>query len=300
MRILCFIFICLLALNITKTASAAGAIEQDFNYQGHERNYTIFIPKKLLNTQKKYPAIFVLHGGGGTAKNAERMTGFTQKAREQDFIVIYPNGAGRMDKLKTWNSWHCCGYALKQKSDDIGYISSLIDHVTATAPINPDKIFITGMSNGGMMTHRIGVELSDKIAGIAPVVAGLFVDTPTPAGSVPTLIINGFLDESFPMKGGQTNGRFKNSWDGTNLLPVKAQSKFWAIQNQCQKRPQTVTTETYWHIKYQCPQGQDVEHYILKDNGHAWPSGKKGSSLGDTPTTSMDATDVIWDFFKKL
>jgi len=151
------------------------------------------------------------------------------------------------------------------------------------------------------MSHRIGMELSDKIAGIAPVVSGLFGDEIPPPNPVPTLIINGFLDKSFPLNGGQTRGKFARSWDGTPLKTVKYQGEFWAKTNGCTTghvKEQQDASALIW--TYDCPENQNVIHYMIKNNGHAWPGGKKGYKRGDTPTPTVNATDIIWDFFSRL
>jgi len=274
-------------------------------YKGDNRSYKIHLPKhlkgKIEETPQKVPLVIVLHGGGGNAQSAEDMTGFSAKADAEGFIVVYPNGSGRRDnKRQTWNVKHCCGYAMKNSTDDIGFIDALINHLIQNGLADPRKIFVTGMSNGGMMTHKIGIELSHKIAGIAPVVSGLFGDEIMPNNFVSTLIINGNLDQSIPMKGGLSGGRFKRSWDGTPLKPAQYQGQFWAKTNNC--TPATVTQSTLPNVlisDYTCPENANVIHYIIQDNGHAWPSGNKGSRLGDTPSKAINATDVIWDFFKR-
>ncbi len=245
------------------------------------------------------PLVIVLHGGGGNAAYAERMTGFTEKARKEGFIVVYPEGTGLLQSmLLTWNAGHCCGYAMNQKVDDVGFIRALIDELVRAYPVDPSRIYATGMSNGGMMTHRLGIELSDRFAAIAPVVATVFGDEKKPAQPVSALMINGMLDRNVPHSGGPPGGRGNRAWDGSPARPALEQAEFWASANGCNERQLEEDNDrrTFW--RYACPAGLAVKWVLVKDNGHAWPGGQRGSSRGDEPSSSLNATEVIWEFFK--
>jgi len=245
------------------------------------------------------PLVLVLHGGGGNAENAEAMTGFSAKARQENFIVVYPEGTGRFKHaLLTWNAGHCCGSAMERRVDDVGFLRVLIDRMVADYGVDPKRIYVTGMSNGAMMAHRAGVELADRVAAIAPVVGTLFGDEKKPAQAVPALMINGRLDTNVPPAGGAPGGRFSTAWDGQAALPALAQGSFWAAVNGCQADAETTTQGQVTRTRYACPSGHDVELQLIADNGHAWPGGKAGNRRGDTPSTAIDATDVIWRFFK--
>jgi polyhydroxybutyrate depolymerase len=248
--------------------------------------------------EKQMPLVVVLHGGGGNAANAEKMTGFTTKAANEGFIVVYPEGTGRLrDKFLTWNAGHCCGYAMDRKADDVGFINALLDQLLADYPIDPKRIYMTGMSNGGMMSHRLGIELAHRFAAIAPVVATVFGDETVPVQPVSALMLNGMLDKSVPYAGGPTGGR-PDAWDGTPAQPAMVQAEFWAQANNCVKAPEQQEQGALLLWRYRCPSGKAVELYLIKDNGHAWPGGEKGSHRGDKPSPSVDATAVIWEFFK--
>ncbi len=268
-------------------------------HDGIERSYVVRIPQEQLRVDKRLPLVLVLHGGGGNAATAEAMTGFTTKARAEGFIVVYPEGYGRRKgMLLTWNARHCCGYSMEHAVDDVGFIRDLLDRLSANYPIDPRRIYVTGMSNGAMMAHRLGIELSDRFAAIAPVVGTLFGDEPAPAHAISALTINGMLDQNVPSVGGAPGGRFSYTWDGTPTLPSKRQATFWASADRCGTGVQTRDRNGTVHLKYTCPNGKSVESYLLADNGHAWPGGDRGSRWGDTPSTALNATDVIWDFFR--
>ena len=142
-------------------------------YDGRIRNYIIHIPSNY-DAEEPIPLVLALHGGGGNSENMQDKTGFNQLANEEGFIVVYPDGTGRLrNRLLTWNSGHCCGFAFKNDIDDVGFIRTLIEQIQQEFLIDTNKIFITGHSNGGMMTYRLGSELSDIVAAIAPVAGSI-------------------------------------------------------------------------------------------------------------------------------
>ena len=284
-------------LYVIAGAAAAGDEAKSLMFRGEARSYVVRAPASPASSAAKLPLVIVLHGGGGNAANAEMMTGFTAKAHKEGFIVVYPNGSGALgDKLLTWNAGHCCGYAMKYDVDDVGFIDALIDVMVRDYHVDAHRVYITGMSNGGMMTHRLGRELSGRIAAIAPVVATVFGDEARPDHPVPTLLINGMLDKNVPYRGGTPGGPGSRSWDGTPTQPALKQWDFWATANGCKPTPHKNQNAKWILWSNDC--AAPVELYLVKDNGHAWPGGQPGCRRGDKPSTEMNATDVIWDFFK--
>lgn len=270
------------------------------NFQGEPRSFLLRLPGSLPRDGARLPLVIALHGGGGHAANMEEMTGFTAKARQEGFIVVYPEGSGRLrHSFLTWNAGHCCGQAMEKREDDAGFIRALIEHLEANYPVDPMRIYATGMSNGGMMTHRLGSELGDRLAAIAPVVATVFGDERRPQHGVPALMINGGLDQSVPPAGGPPGGAFPGAWDGTPTLPALAQLSFWAGANGCVGEAQTSVQGVLSRWRHSCPAGHSAELLLVGDNGHAWPGGRAGSRRGDTPSSAVNATDEIWAFFRR-
>jgi polyhydroxybutyrate depolymerase len=227
---------------------------------------------------------------------------FNEKAMKEGFIVVYPEGTGPIKHLfLTWNARHCCASAMKNKIDDVGFTSDLIDKLVNQYPVDPKRVYATGLSNGGMMTNRVGEELSNKVAAIGPIVATLFGDEKLPVKPVAAIIFNGALDEHVKEEGGFGGARFGEAWDQTTTpLKVESQAVFWAKANGGSAKPtQVENTATVRHLHYACPQNRNVDMYILKDQGHAWPGGLQGGPKGDIPSKSIRATDLMWDFFKQ-
>lgn len=190
-------------LAIDRSSAQRGAQDRlTLQHDGRTRTYKLHVPARVAQGTSAVPLVIMLHGGGGNADNAEMMSGFSRKADREGFIVAYPDGTGGgRAAMYTWNAGHCCGYAMQNKVDDVGFLGALIDQVQRDHRIDPSRVYVTGMSNGGMMSHRAGIGLADRIAAIAPVVGALFGDEATPRSPVSAIIINGMRDESVPYNG---------------------------------------------------------------------------------------------------
>lgn len=267
---------------------------------GQQRTYLLRVPRGHTSSSAPAPLVIALHGGGGNADNAEQMTGFTELVERERLIVAYPDGSGRnrLNRLLTWNAGHCCAFAMQNQVDDVAFVAALIDRIAATHAVDQARVYVTGMSNGAMMSHRLGRELSARIAAIAPVVGAVFGDEPVAASPVSAIMINGLEDESVPADGGPPGGLAKNQWDGTPARPNVDQGHFWARSNGCSATPGRSEQRQVITWRWACPAGLGVEVHQVRNAGHAWPGGRRGSTLGDRPSSAMDATEVIWSFFK--
>jgi polyhydroxybutyrate depolymerase len=286
------------------TTAEAGPLRSRADRLSHEeiasggttRSYEIHRPERLKGPA---PLVIMLHGGGGNGKNGAKMTGFNALADAEGFTVVYPNGSGR-GPLLTWNAGHCCQYAMEQDVDDVRFLSDLIDDLVARGLADPDRVYITGMSNGAMMTHRAGRELSGKVAAIAPVVGAVFGGEPLSASPVPALIITGAKDTHVPAAGG--NGQFKRRSEtppnGVPFAPASAAFDYWMAANDCRGEAKLKKSTNVFTLRRGAGCNASVQWYVIKDGAHAWPGGEKGSRRGDAPVEDFDASRVIWDFFK--
>ena len=263
---------------------------------GTTRTYEMHRPARLEGPS---PLVIMLHGGGGNGQNGAMMTGFNALAEKEGFTVVYPDGSGRR-KLLTWNAGHCCAYAMEEDVDDVRFLSDLIDDLVARGVADPSRVYITGMSNGAMMTYRAGRELSGKVAAIAPVVGAMFGDEPPAANPVPALIITGAKDSHVPAAGGYAeSARRIGGQPGDRPYASAADAyAYWLNSNGCQGKNKRRATGVYDLYEGRGCRAA-VQWYVIKDGGHAWPGGRKGSRRGDAPVPDFDASDVIWNFFER-
>jgi polyhydroxybutyrate depolymerase len=267
-------------------------------FDGRERSYVVHIPPAYDGVHPS-ALVIVLHGGGGNAQNAIKMTGMNDKADEEGFIVAYPNGSGRLKKrLLTWNAGICCGYALDRDIDDVGFIRALITKLEREFKIDARRIYATGMSNGGMMAYRLGCELSDKLAAIAPVAASFPTWNCRPAYPLSVVVFHGTDDRNILYEGGKPERQVDRHQRIDVAIP--AAISFWAQHNRCSTIPEKLEKAGFSRESY--TGGRDsteVVLYVIRGGGHAWPGGKKGILWGDKPTQTIHATDAMWDFFKR-
>lgn len=270
--------------------------ERSVTVAGTTRTFVVRAPR---NATRPLPVVLVFHGGGGNAANAEQMSGFTRLVEREGLIAVYPNGSGRLgERLLTWNAGHCCGYAMDRRVDDVAFVDAIIDVLARERAIDTGRIYLTGMSNGGMITHYLAARMRHRPAAIAPVVGAVFGDEPSPASPVSAIIFNGLLDTSVPAKGGLGDGLGRRAWDGTPPRPNEAQGEYWARSARCVDTPQRTEDARVIHWMWTCPDGRAVELHQIKDNGHAWPGGRAGRRGANAPSDAMDATEAMWAFFK--
>lgn len=275
--------------------NSSSDIDETLISDGLTRSYLIHLPTNYQKNEK-LPVVLVLHGGGGNGKNNIEMTGFNDKADKEHFIVVYPNGTGRLSNiLLTWNAGNCCGYALDNHIDDTSFLRSLIEKMEQNYNVDAKRVYATGLSNGGMMSYRLGCELSDKIAAIAPVAGALNLDC-RPTEPVSVIAFHGTADQHVPYQGGKPLKKV-DPHDRTDHSVASAIS-FWVNSNKCNPKPTSkhnghITVDTYSGGK----NGSEVVLYTIEGGSHSWPGGVKPRMLADVPTKEISATDLIWDFF---
>ena len=290
-------FLCWIAAFAAMTATAE---ERSIDVAGTTRTYVVHLPNNRAPTQ---PAslVLVFHGGGGNAANAARMSGMDAKSDKEGFIAVYPNGTGARvsAKLLTWNAWRCCGTALDSKVDDVGFVRALVDAIARDYPVDRKRIFATGLSNGGMLAYRLGCELGDVFAAIAPVAGALNSDDCRGGPRVSVIVFHGTTDKHVRFEGGVPITAFDRHKRTDNS--VQFAIDVWKQRDQCGKESTPERNGSVIHTSFACADGTAVELYAIEGQGHAWPGGRKGIRFGnvDAPTTEISATDLMWDFFAR-
>lgn len=288
---------------------------------GRLRSYQIHIPP-IYDGTKPTPVVIALHGHTGGWPELKIGAEWDKKSDKEGFIAVYPNGHLAplllrfllfinifMPTLHLWGHlWNCWDYC---DIDDVGFIRALINHLESKLNIDSSRIYITGMSGGGMMTYRLGSDLSDIVAAIAPVAGSIggiwYTETdlyviPEPAYPVPVIVFHGLQDRNLPYSGGWVNGTLR-LWN-TNIkvdinvyfLPVYESVSFWVEHNHCNPVPTINTSESGNIIKQTYANGTDgseVVLYKVVNGGHEWFDSPY------FPPCEISATDLMWEFFEK-
>jgi polyhydroxybutyrate depolymerase len=277
-------------------------------FAGLERTYRIHMPP-TYDKSNAVPLLIALHGGRGSGEKMEELTlrGFNRLSDKEGFIVVYPDGIE-----KHWNDGreNVKYRAHREKIDDVGFISALIDHLAKQCNIDINRVYATGISNGAMMSFRLGCELSEKIAAIAPVAGSMPENLPGRclfSRVLPVLMISNTDDQLVPWEGGEI--RFGRQRFG-KVSSVAESVKFWTTHNQCSSAPNITWepdrdpkdgTRVRKELYNQCRESSEVVLYGIEGGGHTWPGGHQYLPewiIGKT-SRDIDANEVIWSIFKK-
>jgi polyhydroxybutyrate depolymerase len=265
------------------------------NHGDEQRSYRVHLPP-AYDGKKALPLVLVLHGGGGEAEGMARITKFSEKADRQGFIAVYPNGTGVLSRqFLTWNAGNCCGHALDFKTDDVGFFRVLLEKLKKDFSIDSKRIYVTGLSNGAMMSYRLACELSGEIAAIAPVAGAMNIEC-KPVKPVSIILFHGTEDGHVRYDGGEPLVRA--DWHPRADRPVKETVSLWAKFNGCSPKAQTSVKGNVIIERYSgCREGTEVVLYTIRGEGHTWPGGRKWAPWAAIPTREISATDLIWEFF---
>lgn len=252
---------------------------------------------------RKLPAVLVYHGHGGSAQKMIDGTGMNAVADRHKFLAVYPEGV-----RSSWNDGRPgVTPANRQGVDDVAFTSALIDELIDKHGADPERIFLAGASNGGMMTQRLACDLAGKVAGVATVIGQLSVYSKpscSPSRPVPMLLINGTADPVVPYNGGEIATQGPNS----AVLSTQATIGFWRERNGCRgpvvTRPLpdkaddgTTTTVTTSPCK------NPVTLYTVKGGGHTWPGAltqTNPESVVGLTSKDFSASEAIWTFFSRI
>lgn len=262
---------------VAQTCDAKSAQPRDsvwtIAHGGAMRTARVHVPTSY-DPSSPTPVVLDFHGLNTTASQQELLSRMIAASDANGFIAVHPQGIGN-----SWNAGSCCGSAASSDVDDVGFVNALLDELEAQLCVDLDRVFAAGLSNGGHMAHRLGCELSTRIAAIAPVAGLMLFSACDPARPVPVFAVHGDDD-----------GIVSYSF-------VPATIDHWVDENSC-----TTTQTTLQHgdatcvTHGSCAQGADVVLCTIKDGGHQWPGGYAIPGLG-TKSDDLDATDAMWTFF---
>lgn len=269
--------------------------------EGHERAYLVHVPP-TYDPDTPAPVVLAFHGGGANADNMVGFSGLSEKADQAGFIVVYPEGSGRLARMLTFNAGNCCGNAAANNIDDVDFTRRVLDDLERVANVDRRRIFATGMSNGAMMAYRLASEMSDRIAAIAPVSGPMGTKECRPGRAVSVMHFHGDADEFAPFEGGRGRGP-----SGTNFYSVGHSIDAWVVANGC--RPTAVTTRlpdraddgtTVKQVRYDSGKDNaEVVLVVIEGGGHTWPGREpRMRSLG-VSTRDISANDMMWEFFEQ-
>ncbi len=305
------VFACLGAAAPPALALAPGNHALRVSVGSLERHYLVHVPPAGKAKPAGKPALVLnFHGGGAHARAHQRYVRMDALADRERFLVAYPDGTGPLQgMLLTWNGGACCGPAAAAQTDDVGFVRALLDDLAQRHPYDRTRVYATGLSNGAMMSYRLAVELSDRIAAIAPVAGSMVVQHFTPARPVPVMHIHS-MDDAIALYQGGLASPFPLANSRVLHPPVEERLGEWARANGCGATPEA-TARREWIAAggalhsatlYAYP-GCRAETLLWKltGAGHVWPGGVLDylPLLLGPGTRVIDANQEMWRFFSR-
>ncbi|MBC8173069.1 MAG: T9SS type A sorting domain-containing protein [Chitinophagales bacterium] len=261
---------------------------------GIYRDYRLYIPDTYI-AGEEVPLLLNLHGYSSNNLSQEFYGEFRPIADTANFIIVLPNGTYDPD-FPIFRYWNCFTAAGSGGVDDVQFLSDLIDTLMNEYSIDANRIYSTGMSNGGFMSYALACELSERIAAVASVTGSISkarIGSCDPQHPTPVMEIHGTLDGTVPYNGSDI------------FLPIDSVVKYWVNVNNCNPEPEVIEVPdinmgdgcTATHFIYS---GGDnnarVEHYRINNGGHTWPGTL--ITIGTT-NKDMSASKEIWNFFSQ-
>jgi polyhydroxybutyrate depolymerase len=267
---------------------------------GMKRFYLLHVPPSY-DPKRPTPVVMALHGLSMNAVVMEWFTGLNKVANREGFIVLYPNGTGPVEVLRGWNAGAFPGDANKDRPDDVAFLSKVLDDAEAVLNVDVKRVYVTGMSNGGMMAYRLACVMPERIAAVASVTGTLPADDCQPKRPVPVLHFHGTKDPLVPYEGlkDKMSKVFK-------YRSVEDTIDTWVKIDGCDREP-SVTELPAKRDKYRvvrkeygnCQGDAEVVLYVIEGGGHAWFGMHYQPPFLGASTDNVNANEVMWDFFKK-
>lgn len=283
------------------------------DWMDQERIYGVYIPSSI---QVPAPLVFVLHGGGGSATRTwEQDSGRSWRslADAHGFVLVLPQGLPSSIDASGY-FWNDCRFAtdidpMASSADDVGFINHLIDVIWESSSVDLRRVYVAGASNGGMMTYRLAIEVGERFAAAAGIIANLPDPSECPSASVPIpmLIMNATDDPLMPFDGGCVA---LSQCDRGEVMSSDATVEYWVRANgasresSVEKLPNRswfdgsrVTVERYAGGE----DGMDVVYYIIEGGGHKIPGFERDPiayrAIAGRKNRDIDAPTEIWSFF---
>jgi polyhydroxybutyrate depolymerase len=269
-------------------------------FEGLAREY-LLVPGSVRGA----PLVVFLHGTGATAAWADEETGWSWLAAREGFALALPEAHRRELELppkfltnpQRWNDGSPTAPVSVRASDDVAFLTAVLDDVERRAATDRRRVYVSGFSNGAAMAFRLTAELAGRVAAVAPVAGYCWVKDPKPLRPVPTLYLIGSLDPLVPLRGGEVRSPWQHRY--VRRPPVADTLERWARAVGCHETPRTESDDGTVRVDVY-PGPVPFRAVTVEGLGHHWPGGKGGFNprIAGPLSGAVDGTRIVWDFLK--
>ena len=297
-----------LGVVVSSTAAAEGPYHRAITHDGLERRHIVHVPQSL--PPRNAGLVIVLHGYGSSAESIMAYSGFNALADEHGYVVAYPQGT----QDQQGNAFFNVGYAFHSDStvDDVGYIRALVARLVESQQIDPNRVYATGMSNGGDMSYLLACKAADAFRAVASVAGTMMVataDNCAPSSAMPVLALNGTADNVTRYAGDYAN---VDGWGA--YISVNDVIDLWVRHARAQAQSPKVlnypSDQSITVVEYATDAGvPEIIQYQVEGGGHDWPGARFAwwdlrrllsvYAMGFGEHRSFDTSAHIFKFFNK-
>jgi polyhydroxybutyrate depolymerase len=273
---------------------SSGSETRSLSVGDQVRTYHLHRPASVTEESSR-PLVLVFHGGTGNGARVAWLTGFDALADRDGMVMAYPDAyAGH------WNDGRGTGKAAEEGIDDVAFVRVLIQALQREFDVDPERIYAVGVSNGAVLVHRLGCEMSEQFTAIATVSGSMaepLIETCAPPRPISVMMISGTGDPWMPWSGGEVSvgvgGRVAGAEATMEMLAQRygcnpaGEREVVSVSDQGKTR--------IWKQAYESlPPGPRLVLYGIDGGGHAWPPRR---ALAGETSKELNATELIWDFF---
>ncbi len=287
-------------LAVAQQAKDQGVHTATVRFDGIDRKYMYYIPSGY-DAKARLPIVFFIHGYGASAQIGVDVLGpqFHRRADRDGAIVVYPEATS-----KHWNDRLGGSFPATDTIDDVAYISHLIDLFINDFKGDPRRVYVSGSSNGGMMTYRLSVDIPGKIAAIAPFISAIspqVAAASVDAEPIPVIITSGTADSVIRWDGGPVD-----VINTPRLLSGDQNVAYWVARNGTKTSakvrvlpdiaPDDQSTVEIQHY----PGKYDVVLYKIIGGAHRHPTLREpGKPIVAGQNMDYNSFEMVWDFMMR-
>lgn len=246
--------------SVSSVGNPATSGVKSIQVDGTERQFYLHVPAAYSGSTS-VPLLLDFHGIFGSGSGQMGSSGYREVADQEGFIVAYPDGIDQ-----AWNVGPCC--TLDRNVDDVAFARAIVNTVKSQANINPSRVYATGFSMGGGMTHYLGCHAADLFAALAPNAFDLLeenVNSCSPSRPIPLIMTRGTSDSIVPYNGGASQP--PNGLDTIHFLGAQSTFNTWSQLNGCSSTTSTDANGCTVHA--QCSSNVSVSLCTIQGGAHA-------------------------------